>query len=229
MIADPHVLIADDHALFRQGLRYALLDSIPRVRITEVETFDQAFAAIAQHPDFTLASFDLQMPGMDSGRALLSVRRLHPNLPLVVLSGHEERHHVLAALEFGASGFIPKSLSADAIVTAMRHVMGGNIYIPPSITMVHAEAPPSIPALAFDTMPAPVGAALTFTPRQLDVLNRLLAGRSTKEIGRDLELAEGTVKIHLAALFRALRARNRVEAVANAISLGLTEDRQAPR
>lgn len=220
-----HILIADDHDLFRRGLRYALTDRIDSVKVTEVGSFDEALTAIAGNPEITLASFDLRMPGMQLGQSLLSVRRLYPKLPIVVLSGFEDRQHVLSALQLGASGFIPKSLSAEAIVAAMLDILQGRIFIPASVIEVDSAATEtSGEANPREPLRGP-GDLSHLTQRQREVLERLLAGRSTKEIGRDLDLAEGTVKIHLAALFRMLGARNRVEAVSKAISLGFPPPR----
>lgn len=218
----PQILIADDHDLFRRGLRYALADGIHDAQVLEAGSVMQATALIEHHQELALASFDLRMPGMQMGEGLLPIRRLRPRLPIVVLSGFEDRQHVLSAIQMGASGFIPKSLPAEQIVLALIEVMQGRIYIPPSITEVDAlPADPLTPGVQREEALPAAPKAVQLTPRQREVLERLMAGRSTKEIGRDLDLAEGTVKIHLAALFRVLGARNRVEAVRRAISLGL--------
>lgn len=222
MPANAHVLIADDHGLFLQGLRFALIDAMEAVRVSEANTLDQVLDILGRNPDVNLASLDLRMPGMRRGEGLRQVRKLHPALPLAVLSGIEDRRTILTALEYGASGFIPKSLPAGTIVSAMRDIMAGRVFVPPSITAIDQPdddfetdtiAPPIDPARPFDPT--------TLTPRQQEVLNLLLRGRSTKEIARGMEIAEGTVKIYVAAIFRALGVRNRVEAIARATTLGL--------
>ena len=235
MLLNPRFLIADDHDLFRRGLIYALTDRIEGLQVIESGSFEGALEALASQGPFDLASFDLRMPGMQEGQSLAAIRRLYPKLPIAVLSGFEDRQNILNALSLGASGFIPKSLPADEIVAAMVEIMGGRIYIPPSITAFeevddHTRDRVAEPLEAPDH-PPPVSAAdiANLTPRQRDVLRQLVAGRSTKEICRDLHLAEGTVKIHLTALFRALGARNRVEAVANAIKLGFGQVSPGPR
>lgn len=226
MPADAHVLIADDHVLFLQGLRFALVDALGKVRVSEASTLDQVLDILGRNPDVTLASLDLRMPGMRGGDGLRQIRRLHPALPLAVLSGVEDRRTILTALECGASGFIPKSLPAAAIVSAMRDIMAGRVFVPPSITAIDqpdddfeadAASLPIDPARPFD--PA------NLTPRQQEVLNLLLIGRSTKEIAREMDIAEGTVKIYVAAIFRALGVRNRVEAVTRATALGFGPNR----
>lgn len=225
IVTKPRFLIADDHDLFRDGLRYALVDGFAEPEISEAGSFDQALDTLGRHSDFVLASFDLMMPGMQDGHVLPMVRELYPSLPLVIISAFEDRQHVIAALDRGASGYIPKSLPAEEIVGAMRDVISGKIYVPASIVTLDrrnslsSENELSSPR---DRLGGePVMDASSLTPRQRDVLDRLIAGRATKEIGRDLDLAEGTVKIHLAAIFRILGVRNRTEAVARALSLGL--------
>ena len=218
----PHILIADDHDLFRRGLRYALMDTMPDVRVSEADSLDRALEILAEFKDIALASFDLRMPGMREGKALPNVRRLYPILPIAVLSGREGRRVILEAPEFGASGFIPKTLPAEDLVTAMCDIMDGRIYVPPNITAIGSDKEPEPEQIIafgqtlrqFD----PAG----LTPRQRDVFDLLLAGKSTKEMARTLDIAEGTVKIYLAAIFRLLEARNRLEAVTKAIRFGFT-------
>ena len=227
MIVGPKFLISDDHALFRRGLRYTLLDNFDTATILEAATFDAAMEIIGSQPDLALASFDLRMPGMQSGRVIREVRQLRPNLPIVMLSGQEDRNTVLMALQMGASGFIPKSLSAESIVAAIHDVLAGRIFIPSTIIDVdrHQEDDATPLRLVDDRKTVqPEGSAFDLsqvTPRQREVLEHLLTGRSSKQIGRDLDLAEGTIKIHLSALFRLLGVRNRSEAVTKAAALGL--------
>ncbi len=109
MDQDRRILIADDHDLFCRGLRYALLDAFERVEIVEARSIAKAIAALDRQDGFALASFDLRVPGMDWGKALPGIRRMRPSLPIIVLSGFEERRHILEAIAFGASGFVPKS------------------------------------------------------------------------------------------------------------------------
>ena len=214
----PHILIADDHDLFRRGLRYALVDTVPGVVVSEASSLEHALEILTAWNEIALASFDLMMPGMGDGQALADIRRLYPNLPIAVLSASEGRRVILESLEAGASGFIPKSLPADEIVAALHDIMVGRIYVPPHIIAIERSGwlPSSSPARgrAFDPV--------TLTPRQHEVFDLMMAGRSTKEMARALDIAEGTVKIYLAAIFRLLEARNRIDAVTKAIALGFT-------
>ena len=224
-----HIMIADDHDLFRRGLRYALADSIPDIRVTEAESLGQALGILSQHPDIALASFDLRMPGMQDGRALQEVRRLHPALPIAVLSAHEGRQIILDTLGFGASGFIPKGLPAEDIVAAMRDIVDGRIYVPPNITTLDRDDDTPPTRATNDAQPPRRFDPTALTPRQREVFELMLGGKSTKEMARALDIAEGTVKIYLAAIFRLLDARNRVEAVTKSLGLGFTPSPRATR
>lgn len=223
-----HVLIADDHDLFRQGLRYALLDDLGAAHVWEAGTLDEALAILAAHPEIALASFDIRMPGMRDGESLAAVRRQYPNLPIAVVSGFEDRRSILLMLQYGASGFIPKSLPAADIVTAMRDILAGRIFVPPSITAVDQAdgATAVIPSHELSDADHRTTDVSGLTPRQREVLDGLMAGHSTKVIARAMDIAEGTVKVYVAAIFRALDARNRLEAVTKARMLDL--ERQSP-
>ena len=229
MSQGPHILIADDHDLFRRGLRYALVDTRPDVRISEADSLASALEQLAASDDIALASFDLRMPGMRDGQALSDIRRQYPSLPIAILSAREGRRIILEMLECGASGFIPKNLPAEDIVGAMLDIMAGRIYVPPHITALDpgASATPQRPA-ANGATSRPFDPT-DLTPRQREVFDLMLTGRSTKEIARALDIAEGTVKIYLAAIFRLLEVRNRIEAVSKSMGLGFTaRSRDAP-
>jgi DNA-binding NarL/FixJ family response regulator len=198
-----------------------LADALPGVTVSEASTLSEALGQLNSCTSVSLASFDLTMPGMRDGEALREIRHLYPRLPIAVLFGHESRQTILESLAAGASGFIPKSLPAGEIVAAIMEVMTGRIFVPPRITAIEPDSvAPSPPVL-----PAPLGSRgfdpAALTPRQRDVFALMMNGRSTKEIARSLAIAEGTVKIYLAAIFRQLDARNRVEAVTKALGMGV--------
>ncbi len=201
-------LVADDHALFRAGVRLLLEDAFD-AEVTEVGSFDAALEWITSKP-FDLASFDLDMPGMAGVITLRIARQACPDLKIVVMSGHEGRDDILGALGVGANGYVPKSHDMAAIEAAFRVITGGGIYVPSLVTTL--DRPPSAPQPAASA--AASSSTATLSPRQREVLAQLGQGRSTKEIARALDLAEATVKVHLAAVYRFLGARNRAEAVA---------------
>lgn len=211
-------LVADDHGLYRTGLTFLLRDQLGFQEIVEVSGFDEALDQLALTPGITLALFDLSMPGMGGPDSLVIVRETYPDLKVAVVSASEERSDVLATLAAGLGGYIPKSLPDGEIVTALESVLADRVYVP--TFMAH-------PAPGQRFLAAPVAAprpnvALRLddlTPRQRDVLHGVLKGLSNKEIARQLDIAEGTVKIHLSALFAQLGARNRTDLATRAQTL----------
>jgi DNA-binding NarL/FixJ family response regulator len=197
-------LIADDHELFRTGLRQLLLDTFEDIEVREAESLDQAIDILTTGGASELILVDLRMPGMSGAEALLALRDGFPDAKLAVVSAHEDRAEVLAALNVGVHGYIPKSLPATEIANALRTILNGQIYAP---ALLGRREPADAATTAARTPD-------TLTARQRDVLDELLKGRSSKEIGRALQIAEGTVKIHLAAIYRALGVRTRAEAIA---------------
>ena len=205
------ILIADDHGLFRQGLRTFLQDSVAGAEVVEAEGLDSALEALGRDQPFDLVVTDLRMPGMDGPQSLSAFREAFPAVKLVVMSGLEDRATVLASLGAGAHGYVPKSARPEIIADAIATVMAGRIWVPSALATWTPQAGPSA---AVSTAATGSADGPHLTPRQRDVLKVLLRGASTKEIARELELGEGTVKVHLAGLYRALGARNRTEATA---------------
>lgn len=195
-------LIADDHGLYRVGLRLLLEDRLGVTEVIEVGGFDEALDRLADTPSIKLALFDLSMPGMGGPSSLAVVRANYPDLRVAVISGQEDRANVDATLAHGLHGFVPKSLSDDKIVAALKEIMGGKVFVP---TVTAAKATPAAAA------PSPGSSMDGLTPRQRDVLAGIVRGLANKEIARELDIAEGTVKIHLAALFSHFDVRNRTE------------------
>jgi DNA-binding NarL/FixJ family response regulator len=197
-------LIADDHELFRTGLRHLLVDALGATDVREAETLDQAIEILTDEGAGDLILVDLRMPGMSGAEALSALRDGFPDAKVAVVSAWEERAEIIAALSAGVHGYIPKSLSSNEIAAAIRAVLDGQIFVPAALGRREPNAPP--PA-------APTGSD-KLTARQREVLHELLKGRASKEIARSLDIAEGTVKIHLAAIYRALGVRTRAEAIA---------------
>ena len=205
------ILVADDHPLVRDALAHTLRRADAEAEVHEAQDFDGALGLCeALQPE--LALLDLNMPGMNGLEGLRRLRRQFPQLRLIVASGQEDPPTMRAVLATGASGFFPTSGAAELLLQAIRIVQAGGIYVPPGVLADFRDGAP----------PAPPDAA-GLTPRQLDVLQRLLRGWPNKLIARELGLTEGTVKIHIAAILRALRARNRTEAVIRARELGLDD------
>lgn len=221
------VLIADDHALVRHALRLLLSGQELRlskegVSFLEADGFDAALEAVAAH-EVELLLIDLSMPGMAGAVSLRALREAHPKTKIVVITGWEDRATMLECLGTGVHGYVLKSSATEQIVHAIEVILAGGVYVPPEIANVAITDAPRENGNGKDKappiLPMPGAGAGRFTKRQLDVLQLLGQGRSTKEIARALELSEGTVKVHLAAIYRGLNARNRTEAVALASKL----------
>lgn len=200
-------LIADDHELFRSGLKQLLVDVLGAEDVREAETLDQAIETLTNEGAGDLVLVDLRMPGMNGAEALAALRDGFPEAKIAVVSAWEERAEILATLSAGVHGYIPKSLPSAEIAAAIRAILDGRIFVPNTI----GRREPG------NTAPSPIDASLNqdkLTLRQKEVLTELLKGQASKEIARTLDIAEGTVKIHLAAIYRALGVRTRAEAIA---------------
>jgi DNA-binding NarL/FixJ family response regulator len=206
----PRILIADDHGLYRKGLRSTLHAELADLEICEANCLDLALVAIEADQHFDLVLIDLYMPGILSFESLREARACYPKIRFLAISASEAKGDVLGCLDAGLHGFVSKLQPDHEIVAAVEHVLRGAIYVPPWLTQAgvfEAEFFGSRPRRkAQDSLPK-------LTPRQKDVLPLLAKGMSNKEIARVLKIAEATTKIHAAALSRALGARNRTEAV----------------
>lgn len=208
------ILLADDHTLFREAMLHPLRQLDASAEIFQAGTAAEALTIADQHRDVDLVLLDLNMPGMDGLAAVMTFRDRFPDLPLVVLSASEEHENIQAVLDAGAMGFVPKSTSTQVMLGALRLVLSGGPYIPPMLLQraQYAIDPPARPSIR----PGAGVSTEDLTPRQAEVLEALAEGLSNKLIGRKLNLSEGTVKVHLAAIFRALDAKNRTDAVIRA-------------
>jgi DNA-binding NarL/FixJ family response regulator len=228
------ILIADDHRLVIEAVKAKLSELEPGIEFVLAMSVDELLAGATDELD--LALIDLNMPGADGQAHIDEIRRRHPAVPVIVLSGYEDPAIMRGALERGVLGFIPKAYSPEVMLSAVRLVLAGGVYVPP---MMLTALPPGMVAgmapKAGGEAPARGGNGggtqtlehlrNVLTERQVEVLQLLSQGKPNKLIGRSLGISEGTVKIHLAAIFRALNVRNRTEAVVAAQAL--TEAQQA--
>ena len=214
------ILVVDDHPLILAALHHVLRQLGADVAVLEAASGAAGRALAAAHPDADLMLFDLGLPGVDGFALLAELRERHPAIPVVVLSCSERREDVLRALDLGAMGYIPKSVSNGVMLQALRLVLSGVVFLPPSA--LAAVAPAAAPAAAAPR--ATRERDLTLTDRQVEVLGLILRGRPNKLICRELGLAEGTVKIHVAAVLRSLGVHTRTQAVIEASRLGITLD-----
>src|SRR5262245_11008638 len=233
LAADPpgrvKVLMVDDHPLILEALRHVLGQLDIDLEVFEAASADAARRLVDEHHDASLALLDLTLPGADGFQLLADFRAAHPAVPVVVLSASERHVDVLRALDMGAMGYIPKRSSNTVMLQALRLVLSGGIYVPAAAIGPGAEPAgertPPAPAAPLRTTPRELG----LTERQAEVLGCILQGLPNKLICRRLALAEGTVKIHVAAILRALNVHNRTQAVIEASRLGMTLDRLSKR
>ncbi|WP_019645679.1 response regulator [Novispirillum itersonii] len=218
------VLIADDHGLFRAGLKRVLQDLTEDLTVLEACSFDEAVTRLEEGVDIVL--LDLVMPGMPWNDCLCLLKSRHPEIPVVILSASDDRKLVLEAVSLGASGFIPKTSSAQVMLSAVRLVLSGGVYLPPEVLGAqHASAiARTAPAANRPVPQTPEDVLSTLTPRQRQVLALIGQGRSNKDIAFTLGLAEGTVKLHVTSILKALKVTNRTGAVVAASRLGVTPD-----
>jgi DNA-binding NarL/FixJ family response regulator len=211
------ILLVDDHELLREALRGALKELESEAAIFEASDSRETMQCVEQHPDLDLILLDLKLPDRDGFDVLAELRNRYPSVSVVVISALQDRDHVLRALDLGALGFIPKSATRKVILGALQLVFSGGIYIPPQILSRPEPAPvpsrPDLPGEVAAVKPGSSPADLGLTERQLDVLALVMRGNSNKAICRALKLAEPTVKNHVRAILKALKATNRTEAV----------------
>jgi DNA-binding NarL/FixJ family response regulator len=211
------ILLADDHALFRDGMRYVLRRLDDKAEILDAGNFPDALTTAKDNPDIDLALLDLNMPGSEGAASIKLFHTNHPDIPLVVVSGADQRDDIERVMSSGAMGFISKMSSGQDMVHALRLVLDGGIYLPPQLLQ-----------LALGQVREDKRSWRTnehgLTTRQMEVLKQLATGLSNKDIGQAIGMAEGTVKIHVAAIFHALRVNKRIDAVQTAQRLGLIEE-----
>ncbi|VTY25314.1 Transcriptional regulatory protein DegU [Xylophilus ampelinus] len=198
------ILLVDDHALFRAGLRLLLATIQPGAQVLEADSAASAIDIARQHPDLPLCLLDLALGEGHGLDALAAVKQAAPEVAVVVVSASTDGAVIRDCLDAGAMSFIPKSLSAQHLMHAVQQVLTGRTYLPEELLKTVA-APP----------------APQLTPRQLDVLGGLCRGLPSKSIARELQLSEYTVKEYVSALFQTLGVRNRTEAAIAATRLGL--------
>lgn len=188
--------LADDHPIMRSALASALA-ALGAPRFVEASDAASTLAMLDAHPDLDLLLVDLRMPGANGIETIRALRARAPQVPVVVVSADEDPTHVAALLALGVSGYVPKSEPPAVIVSAVRLVLAGGTYVPPRLLAGNGSGQPK-PDL---------------TPRQAEVLRLLAQGLPNKSIANALGVSEGTVKVHLIAVFRTLNVRNRTAAV----------------
>lgn len=204
------ILLADDHVLVRDALKSYIERLAEDATVLVASSFPEAYAAAQRDASIDLIILDLRMPGMNGLEGLTRMRELRPNVPVVIMSGLARPQDIADAMANGAAGFFPKTLNGPALVSAVRLVLAGERFVPSTDHAgAHGEEGP-----ANDT-----DATCSLTAREREVLDLLTKGMSNKEIARQLDLQEVTIKLHVRGICRKLGAKNRTQAALRAVAL----------
>ena len=212
-----HLVIADDHPLFRGALREAVSGLVGRAEADEAGTFEEVTTLLERGGDIDLILLDLSMPGARGFSGLMYLRAQYPSLPIVVVSANDDPAVIRRCMEFGASGFIPKTLGIEAMRQAIARVLQGEVWTPPDVDLqrqADAETAATIARLS------------SLTPQQVRVLMMLSGGLLNKQIAYELGVSEATVKAHVSAILQKLGVESRTQAV---IAAGRIEVGQWPQ
>lgn len=218
------ILIADDHELFLKGLELILSDFSPDAELVMAKNYNEIFAVIEQQKDFNLVLTDLAMPGAHWFEAIQKIHEELPETPIIILSAVFDPEIVQKTIDLGAAGYIPKTSSNAVIISAVNLVLSGGVYIPAELLKGTSQNEFDILKqleTAENENQADSENMKKLSPRQIDVLKLIAAGKSNKQIAWELGLTEGTVKLHVTAILKILNVYNRTGAVAAASHLGL--------
>ncbi len=213
------IMLVDDHVLFREGMRLVLQQLPGATEVLEAGSFNEGLKLAEENPDLDLALVDLNMPGSEGAISIRYFNQRYPHIPVVVVSGEESRAVAEKVMAAGALGFVCKNSSSAVMLGALNLVLSGGVYLPPQML----RQPEIVPRQEVERTDKRSSRTNEFglTARQMEVLQCIADGLSNKEIADRLCLAEGTVKIHVAATYQTLRVGNRMEAVRVGEQLGL--------
>lgn len=206
------IVIGDDHPLVQAALRDALGKAMPEVRVIECPDLDSVMATVGRRPaDIDLVLLDLNMPGTHGFAGLFMMLAHHPTVPVAILSALQDSDTIRRALAYGASGYIPKSLSMPAMADAIRAILSGETWAPP-LSAASSEADEADAARRFASL----------SPQQLRILTMIVDGKLNKQIAGDLNVSEQTVKVHVSSILRKLNVVSRTQAavVAGRLAVG---------
>jgi DNA-binding NarL/FixJ family response regulator len=199
-----HIIIVDDHPLFRDAMKAALSASAEKLMISEAGSLDEATAFLNKGQDCDLILLDLKMPGVQGLSGLAYLRAQFPDTPVAIVSGQEEPAIIRRALALGASGYIPKSTPADLMRAAVAAILAGEVWAPAT------DAEPTAQEREIDDLSRRL---TTLTPQQVRVLMMLRSGLLNKQIAFELDVSEATVKAHVSAILLKLNVDSRTQAV----------------
>ena len=213
-----HLVVADDHPLFRDALRQAVATVVASARIDEAGSFEELTALLDRESDVDLILLDLSMPGISGFSGLIYLRAQFPAIPVVIVSASDDAGTIRRSMDFGASGRIPKRFGVETLREAIGKVMNGDVWIPADIDM-SAAADPDMTRLR-DRL-------VTLTPQQVRVLMMLSEGLLNKQIAYELSVSEATIKAHVSAILQKLGVESRTQAVIAAAKISGGQWKQA--
>jgi DNA-binding NarL/FixJ family response regulator len=198
------IFIADDHPLVRGALRQAVSGAVADAQIIECGDLETVSAELEKNSDADLILLDLAMPGVRGFSGLMYLRAQHPGIPVVIVSANEDRGVIRRCIDFGASGFIPKTVDIETMRSAIRSVLAGQTWTPSDVDLsapADKETADTVRRLA------------SLTPQQVRVLMMLSEGLLNKQIAYELSVSEATVKAHVSAILQKLGVESRTQAV----------------
>lgn len=213
-----NILIVDDHPLFRHALIQAVRYGLPQAQINETASVAELYNRLETGPEPDLILLDLHLPGASGFSALVHVRAQYPTIPIIVVSAHEQANIIQRSIAHGAMGYIPKSAPPVYIGEAIKKVLDGDIWLPPSLSHAHQD-----PRASTETELAERIQSLT--PQQFRVLMMVAEGLLNKQIAYELDVSEATIKAHVTAIFRKLGVQNRTQAVLAISALNIEEQK----
>ena len=206
-----HIVIADDHPLFREALRHAVMHALSGALIAEADSAAALFGALAATREVDLVLLDLGLPDAQGFSALVQTRASYPTVPVLVVSGREEPEIIARTVAHGAAGFVPKSASGAMMAEALHTVLAGRVWLPGTTERASLDPSESEAATLVSRL----------TPQQYRVLVMLCSGMQNKQIGTRLKVTEATVKAHMRAIMEKFGASNRTQVVLIAQRLAL--------
>jgi DNA-binding NarL/FixJ family response regulator len=205
------LLVVEDHALVREGLVQTLRQLDDDITLFEAGDCEHAGEVLAEN-DIDLVLLDLGLPDADGLTCLSLLRKAYPATPVVIVSAYDDTHMVTRAMRGGASGFVPKSYSSDRLLAALRDVLAGQIFVPERRlpTQANVPLPPLTPLVSQETLFA---REFGLSGRKAEILALMVRGKSNRDIAEQLGVGEGTIKVHITAIFKALGVTSRTQAL----------------
>ncbi len=214
MIQPEKIIIADDHPLFRQALLGTLKTKLTCANWFEAQSIAELEQQLNAHNDSDLLLLDLNIPGAHGFNTLIHVRNHFPQVPVAIVSAHEDHETISKAMKYGAAGFVPKSTQVDDIYAAIVTILSGNIWLPASFEQIHDNDDNDV-----------AERVASLTQQQYRILMMFAKGMLNKQIAYELNVSEATIKAHATAIFKKLAVRNRTQAVISISQLDLVETR----